>query len=83
MSDETPVTPQLVDAIQSEIDDQSGGGIPTAYVLVAAYIDSEGRQRWLDRSMEDQGIFATLGMVRFYERLTEDDIMQRATGHDR
>lgn len=81
MSNNASSTPELDAAVQSEINAQ-GGGMPTAYVLIASYIDTHGTQRWLARSLTDQGMFATLGIVRFYERLIEDDVMDRTTGRE-
>ena len=59
--------------------DAKSGGMPTAYALVAAYIAPDGEQCWLTRTLDGQRMFTTLGMVRFYERLIEDDVMDRTT----
>ena len=56
--------------------------MPTAYALIAAYIAPDGEQCWLTRTLDGQRMFTTLGMVRFYERLIEEDVMDRTTGGD-
>lgn len=62
--DDRSLSQRINDVLTDFLADE-GGGFPTAFYLVAEFIDSDGDEQWIDGGAEDQSLPRTMGLVEW------------------
>lgn len=68
--DDRALHEHVLDAMNAYLD---GGGMVTAFHLIAEYIDTDGDESWMSAVADGQGQSRTLGLISWAQRIADHE----------